>query len=247
LGEGLTRELSYKMLGYLTKAYICISTDDGLPGLGSYTIPMAIQKDIPITACIPSNAGVFNDYSSVVMDAYENHGLCIAQHDVGNGYWDNKSEEKLRNFIKSEKEAFTTMGYEVYGAAIPAHRTNYLVEALFGSEYEVVRCGYDGFDSQGNKNYHTIHDYSYALSPARANMFCLASENCIDKSLNYWKGVIDYAVENKQLVNIYIHDVNFTEGSSGYEANRTLLEAVIDYAKTKDITFITFKDIPHIY
>jgi hypothetical protein len=235
------------MLGHLTKAYICISSDDGFPGLGSYTIPMAIEKNIPITACIPSNASVFNDYSSVVMDAYENHGLCIAQHDVGTGYWTDRSEEALRNFIKSEKEAFATMGYEVYGAAIPAHRTNYLVEALFGSEYEVVRCGYDGFDSQGNINYHTIHDYAYALSPARANMFCLSSANIIDYDLSYWKDVIDYAIEHKQLVNIYMHDVNFTDGHTDYERNRALLEAVIDYAKTKDITFITFKDIPHIY
>ncbi len=50
--------MSYRPLGTLSKGYICFSTDDGRKELATYTIPMFIQKNVPLTMCLWSTSEV---------------------------------------------------------------------------------------------------------------------------------------------------------------------------------------------
>lgn len=53
--------LSYRPLGTLTKPYICFSTDDGEKRLATYTLPMFISKNVPLTMCLWSTSQVMKN------------------------------------------------------------------------------------------------------------------------------------------------------------------------------------------
>lgn len=53
--------LSYRPLGRLSKPYICFSTDDGRKQLATYTLPLFISKNVPLTMCIWSTSDVMQN------------------------------------------------------------------------------------------------------------------------------------------------------------------------------------------
>ena len=53
--------MSYRPLGTLSKGYICFSTDDGRHELSTYTVPMFIQKNVPLTMCLWSTSQVMTN------------------------------------------------------------------------------------------------------------------------------------------------------------------------------------------
>ena len=53
--------MSYRPLGTLSKGYICFSTDDGRHELSTYTVPMFIRKNVPLTMCLWSTSQVMTD------------------------------------------------------------------------------------------------------------------------------------------------------------------------------------------
>lgn len=241
--------LSYKPLGDLDEGYLCITDDDGNDIMGSYTLPMIIEKGVPITFCIMKGSLVLQNpaYVQLLKKAIEVNGCSIAQH--GGKEWTEYNEQQLLDFFASEKVFFNSIGLEPKGAAIPSHKTSYLIESIAGRLFGVVRCGYWGQDSKGNANYHTIFDSNitgYSISTPRSNLYCLSSANIRDFSLSTWKTIIDYAIANKRLMIIHFHDVDFGENADNYKNNRAILEGLIDYSKSSGIKMITLGDIPYL-
>lgn len=238
--------LSYKPLGQLSKGYLCVSDDDGTIGLGTYTLPMVLQKDVPITFGVMKDSAIFQEgneqYKALLLDAVNNHNCTIAQH--GGVDWTEYNEMQLFEFFNREKTYWDSLGVEVKAAAIPSHKTDKIIESVAGGYFGVVRCGYEGYDASYVPSYETIHTDNYACIP-RTNMFCLPSLNVRDKTLQGWMDIIDWAVENKLLINVYFHDIDYVETADDYMARRALLEGFLDYAKGH-ITMINLADIPKI-
>ena len=57
----ITNAMSYRPLGVLNDGYICFSTDDGQKQLSTYTLPMFISKNVPLTMCLWSTSTVLNN------------------------------------------------------------------------------------------------------------------------------------------------------------------------------------------
>ena len=57
----ITNAMSYRPLGSLNEGYICFSTDDGQKQLSTYTLPMFISKNVPLTMCLWSTSTVLNN------------------------------------------------------------------------------------------------------------------------------------------------------------------------------------------
>lgn len=57
----VTGAMSYRPLGVLPEGFICFTTDDGQKQLASYTLPMFISKNVPLTMCIMSNSVVMGN------------------------------------------------------------------------------------------------------------------------------------------------------------------------------------------
>lgn len=230
----ILNNLSYKPIGALDKGYLCLSCDDGAEELATYTIPMIEAKGIPCTFALWSTSAVLANYSADVVDAIENHGCELAQH--GNQIWAEKdgaiafTEEKLYSFFDKEQAVWDSLGLVPKSAVCPAHYNNALVRAVAGGRFGVVRSGIDYVDNH----------YEYYTSGSRSNLFGMSSQNVNGGSLDYWKSVIDYAYDNHKIINLYWHDWDLST------ENKTILEAVIDYAKTKGITFCTLGEIAHI-
>lgn len=226
--------LSYKPIGELSKGYLCLSCDDGAVELGTYTIPMIEAKNVPCTFSLWSTSAVLTNYSADVVDAINNYGCELSQH--GNQIWAEEdgaiafTEERLRSFFDAEQEVWDSLGIVPKSAVCPAHYNNALVRAVAGGRFGVVRSGLD----------YVSNHYPYYTSGARSNLFGMSSQNVNGGSLDYWKGVIDYAYDNNKIVNLYWHDWDLST------EQQAKLEAVIDYAKAKGITFCTLGDIAHI-
>lgn len=226
--------LSYKPIGSLDRGYLCLSCDDGAEELATYTIPMIEAKGVPCTFSLWSTSAVLANYSADVVDAIENHGCELAQH--GNQIWAEEdgaiafTEEKLYSFFDKEQAVWDSLGLVPKSAVCPAHYNNALVRAVAGGRFGVVRSGIDYADNH----------YAYYTSGARSNLFGMSSQNVNGGSLDYWKSVIDYAYDNHKIINLYWHDWDLSA------EQKTILEAVIDYAKTKGITFCTLGEIAHI-
>ena len=216
-------------------------TDDGTSGLASYTIPLAISENIPMTFAVMKESEVFADASmtATVLDAVNNHGCSLAQH--GGTLWDLMSEIDLNNYFDNEKAYFDTLGVELKGAVIPQHRTNSLVKAVAGARFGVVRSGYTGLgpgttgdvDNGSIKNY-----YKYYTSGDRSNIYGLSSYNCAYTTKAYNHSAVDYAKANNKIMIVYFHEFDT------YAEQKEVVEDLIAYAKVQGLEFITLGDIP---
>ena len=231
LPEYFLGNLSYKPLGKLKKPYICFITDDGHIDMNNRTIPLALSKEIPFTFAIAKDSDVMStpENIAIVKNAIANGGCSVAQHAMGIN-WNDKTETELNAFFDEEAAFFEANGIEVKGAVVPSHFNTPLVAALCGGRFGVVRSGYEGYDLP------TIHDEYYTCCP-RTSLYNLSSFNFRNYSLENNKLAIDYSIENNYLLCIYMHENGLTE------AEWQQLADVIDYAKSRPITFITLGDI----
>lgn len=222
--------LCYKALGSLSKGYLLLISDDGNAEIATYTIPMVIEKNVPCTFAVMQSSAVWadNDKKAVVLDAVENHNCILSQH--GGSNWTNYNEYMLNSFFDSEQEFWDTLGVSVYGAVCPAHGINDMIRAVAGGRFKCLRSGYE---------YGTPY-YQYYTNGPRSNMFGMSSQSVIDGSLDDHKHILNYTMEHNLLRIIHWHEYELDA------ANKEKLEALIDYAKSIGITFITMKDVPTI-
>ena len=242
----IKNSLAYKPLCSLSKGYLCVTDDDGSIGLGTYTLPMVIQKQVPVTFCLWKTSEILRDgneqYKNLLINAVNNHGCTVAQH--GGLNWTDYNEKQLYDFFNEEKQYWDSLGLDVKAASIPSHFVNKTIEAVAGGYYGVVRCGYDGLNPDNSPNYEAIHTDYYACTP-RTNIYCLPSVNVRSYDITKWRTIIDYVVDNKLLLNVYFHDFDFVETAEDYQARRELLEGFLDYAK-EHITMVNCSDIPRL-
>ena len=233
--------LSYCPLGKLSKPYICFSCDDGRSELATYTIPMFIDKAVPLTMCLWSTSAVMTNstYRAQVISAVSNNGFEVAQH--GEHPWANGSqmntpydEKTLTQFWEREKVAFSGLGVTVAkSAAYPYGYTNQRVIAQSGGYFGVNRSVYNPTDRY-------IVKYPDLCCGERSNVYALRAANINYYDLSNWQRIIDYTIANSTLLCIYFHDWDLTT------AQKEVLESVIDYAKAQDMTFCNLSDIPNL-
>lgn len=225
--------LAYKPLGTLSKGYICFVSDDGDADVATWTIPTFISKNVPCTLAMMEESEVLDTQAGIntVVDAVNNHGFCISQHG-GTSYWTSYDEYTLNRFFDSEKAYWDSIGITPYGACTPGHQVNNWIRALCGGRFGCQRSAYfDGYPWYGD---------TYYINGPRSNMYSLTSSSIKDATLNTWKDKCDLTLENNWLLMMHFHENNLTAD------DKSNIEAVIDYAKTIGLTFITMKDIPTI-
>ena len=222
--------LAYRPLGVLSKGYICLVSDDGDADLATYTIPMIIAKNVPATWAVMSTSTVFSTQTGIdaVVDSVENHGCEIAQH--GGTTWDQYDELTLNRFFDTEAAYFETLGLTPYGAVCPAHEINNLIRAVAGGRFGCVRTGYDD----------GLPRYQNYCNGARSNLFGLTSQSSLDGTLDTQKATLDLVKDNHWLRIIHWHENELDA------TKKTMLEGIIDYAKSIGLTFVTMKNIPWI-
>lgn len=238
--------MAFKPMGALGKGYICLMTDDGYDngtdkGLVHETIPLAIAKDVPFTFALMRDSDVCKDATllAAVKSAVAEHGCSIAQH--GEFTWESVSEDMLNTFFDLEKAFWDSEGIEVKGAVVPAHYTTELVKAVCGGRFGVVRSGYDGIiPGTQNPSYTVTNHYSYYTSGEQSNLYCLSSYNNAGVTDAYNQAAVDYAQANNKILICYFHENAMDATKWG------VVSDMIDYAKTKGLTFITLGDIPYL-
>lgn len=236
--EYVLNTLSYKPVGPLSKGYILMSCDDGTAGLATYTIPMLINKGVPATFGLLNTSPVIaNDtYLATVIDAVDNHGCCVAQH--GSAQWPTYSEKALTAYFDTTEALFNSKGIsEIHGAICPGGAsadTNTLVKAIAGGRFGSVFSG--GLQDElkyGNYN---------EVGP-RTNQYAMARYSAIGfSSVSDYQAAIDEAYENHYILCPFWHDYSVVDDT----AKQAIIEGMIDYAKTKGLTFITMADLPNI-
>ena len=230
VGDYILNNLAYKPLGALTKGYICLISDDGDADLATYTIPMFESKGVPGTWAVMQSSEVWEtaEGTNTVLDSVENHGCCLAQH--GGLIWTNYDEYGLNQFFDSEQEYWDSLGVSVYGAVCPQHGINNMIQAVAGGRFGCVRTGYQYANPQ----------YPSYVNGPRSNMYGLCSQSSVDGSLSDHKRILDSCKENHLLRVMHFHEWDLDA------SKKALLEGIIDYAKSIDLTFITMKDIPNL-
>lgn len=234
----IVNSLSYMPTGALSKGYILLSCDDGTAGLATYTIPMLAQKEVPCTfGLFPTSEVVTNaTYLETLLGAI-NDGCCVAMHGYGNAQWPSQTEYALNKYFDSAISTFTTAGIdEVYGAICPGGSgadTNKLVQAIAGGRFGAVFSG----GMQGEIKYG-----SYNAVGARTNMYAMTRYSAIGFTQSTYQAAIDDAYTNHYILCPFWHDYEIVSNA----AYKAIIEGMIDYAKTKGLTFITMKDLPNI-
>lgn len=237
LPEYVLNTLSYKPVGPLSKGYILMSCDDGTAGLATYTIPMLISKGVPATfGLLDTSPVITNDaYLTTVIDAVENHGCCVAQH--GSAQWPTYSEKALTAYFDATKTLFTSKGIsEIHGAICPGGAdadTNTLVKAIAGGRFGAVFSG--GLQDE-------VKYGSYNAVGPRTNMYAMARYSAIGFTQQTYQQAIDDAYENHFILCPFWHDYSVVNDT----AKQAIIEGMIDYAKTKGLTFITMADLPNL-
>lgn len=228
LPEYIVKNLCYKPIGSLSKGYICFVDDDGSAGTDTYYIATFIAKNVPATLALMSDSVVLQTEAGMnaVKDAVENHGFCVSQH--GPFYWTTRDEYALTTFFNNEAQYWEDNEIEVHGAVAPGHLTNDMIKALVGPRFDCMRSGYD----QG------ALPYEGYLNGPRSNLFALTSQGIPENTLEYWQNKCDVTKANKWLMIVHSHTANLTA------ADKTKLEAVIDYAKSINLEFVTLADVP---
>lgn len=237
LPEYILNTLSYKQVGVLSKGYILLSCDDGTEGLATYTIPMLINKGVPATFGLLMTSPVITNesYLSTVIDAVNNHGCCVAQH--GSAQWTTYTEDALNKYFDDTEALFTEKGIiEIHGAICPGGAvadTNALVQAVAGGRFKSLFSG----GSQGEIKYG-----NYNAVGARTNMYAMARYSAIGFTQQTYQQAIDDAYDNHYILCPFWHDYSVVDDT----AKQAIIEGMIDYAKTKGLTFITMADLPTI-
>ena len=243
--------MAYKPLGAPDKGFFCLVTDDGREdgtlGVTSYTIPMAIDKGIPVTFALMESSEVFTSdaWTATLVDAIENHGCSAAVHGVPR--FTTYTEKGLADYIAGAVTFLTGKGITtIEGAVCPTHVINKRVMAVAGGMLGVVRSGYLGGTAEDKASYNGIdltNFCDYYTSGAGSNLYGLSSFNIASKSLDYSKAAIDYAkTNNKILIALYHeHSTDIPDAET-----KTKIEAVIDYAIAEGLTFITLGDIARL-
>lgn len=237
LPEYVLNTLSYRQVGVLSKGYILLSCDDGTAGLATYTIPMLINKNVPATFGLLMTSPVIADesYLETVIDALENHGCCVAQH--GSTQWTTYAEDALNKYFDDTEALFTEKGItEIHGAICPGGAvadTNALVQAVAGGRFKSLFSG----GLQGEIKYG-----NYNAVGARTNMYAMARYSAIGFTQQTYQQAIDDAYDNHYILCPFWHDYSVVDDTS----KQAIIEGMIDYAKTKGLTFITMADLPTI-
>ena len=237
LPEYILNALSYKQVGALSKGYILLSCDDGTEGLATYTIPMLINKGVPATFGLLMTSPVITNesYLSTVLDAINNYGCCVAQH--GSTQWTTYAEDTLNKYFDDTEALFTEKGItEIHGAICPGGAvadTNALVQAVAGGRFKSLFSG----GLQGEIKYG-----NYNAVGARTNMYAMARYSAIGFTESTYKAAIDEAYNNHLILCPFWHDYSIVNDT----AKQAIIEGMIDYAKTKGLTFITMADLPTI-
>lgn len=237
LPEYIVNTMSYKPVGVLSKGYILLSCDDGTAGLATYTIPMLINKGVPATFGLLMTSPVITNanYLATVIDAVENHGCCVAQH--GSAQWTTYAEDALNKYFDDTEALFTEKGVtEIHGAICPggaAADTNKLVQAVAGGRFGSVFSG--GLLDE-------VKYGSYNAVGARTNMYAMTRYSAIAFTQQTYQQAIDDAYDNHYILCPFWHDYSVVDDT----AKQAIIEGMIDYAKTKGLTFITMADLPNI-
>ena len=228
--------LAYKPIGEIKNPYICLTCDDGLSMLASYTIPMFISKGVPLTMFMWPTSEVLTDASmlATVKAAIEDHEFCASMH--GQSAWTGLSEAYLNYEMDASMAAFNDLEIPIHGASYPGHNIDPLVSAYIGGRFKVARNGYDGV---GDNSEGLVIRAPYYINTGKCNQYALTSCSIVDGDLDMHKSAVDYVVEHGGIVMRHWHD-NATELT---EANKTKLEGLIDYGIAQGVTFITIKDI----
>lgn len=229
--------LAYTPLGTLSKGYILLSCDDGTAGLATYTIPMLTQKGVPCTFGLLSTSDVITNesYLETLLGALED-GCCVAMH--GSDQWPTYTEKTLNNYFNETEAVFTAAGItEVYGAICPGGAgddTNTLVKAVAGGRFGSVFSG-----NRANK----IAYGDYKSNGCRSNMYDLGRKSAVGfANAAAYQAAIDEAYDNHYVFCPFWHDYSIVDDAD----KKAIIEGMIDYAKTKGLTFITMKDLPNI-
>ena len=253
--DWLTNAMAIRTVGPLQKGYICLTCDDGATELESYTIPMLLNKQVPCTFGLwasTSKVGAAHPFNkSPVLQtpsgiaAVKNAitaGCSVAQH--GPHEWTDMTNEFLNEFFDREAAAWEALEIDVKGAICPSHCINNAVRVTAGGRFGVVRSGYRGYlskaDQQAVINGDVYAEYNYYCAGPRSNVFGLSSFNTNAVTLSWMKGAVDYAIAQKMILVAYWHDWDLTA------EQKSDLEAFIDYAKAKNITFCTLGEIPFL-
>ena len=229
--------LSYRQIGCLDKGYICMTCDDGSAGLATYTIPMLAQKEVPATFGLFATSDVVNNetYLQTVLNAIAD-GCAVAMHGVAS--WSAYSEYYLNRYFEDTETALSTKGItEITGAICPGvggyDDTSELIQCVAGGRYGSVCSG----GTHGEISYG-----SYYCAGKRTNIYAMRRISIIRLTEAQYKAAIDYAYDNHLIFMPFWHDYDIVDNSE-YKA---IIEGMIDYAKSKGLTFITMKDLPFI-
>jgi len=237
LPEYVLNTLSYRPVGALSKGYILLSCDDGAAGLATYTIPMLINKNVPATFGLLMTSPVITNesYLATVIDAVENHGCCVAQH--GSTQWTTYAEDELNKYFNDTETLFTEKGIsEIHGAICPGGNmadTNALVQAVAGGRFKSLFSG--GLQDE-------IKYGNYNAVGARTNMYAMARYSAIGFTQQTYQQAIDETYDNHYILCPFWHDYSVVNDT----AKQAIIEGMIDYAKTKGLTFITMADLPYV-
>ena len=233
----VVKSLAYRPVGPLSKGYILMTFDDGASELATYTIPTLIAKEVPGTFGLFSDCACMTNstYRDVLLDAVNDHGCCIAQH--GARSWSRYTESELVEFYKKESDAFADYSLTVHGAICPGESgyedTSETIKAIAGGMFGAVFSG----GTHGELQYG-----SFANAGARTSLYAMTRESGIRLDATEYQTAIDYAYDNHTIFCPFWHDEAFTNDAT----NKTIFEGLIDYAKTKGLTFITMADLKNI-
>ena len=231
---GLIHEYSYRPMKKPDKGYFCLMSDDGYKGVATYSIPMVIEKEVPMTFAVMKGSPVLNEpYLDILKDAIDNHGCSLAHH--GFTRYTEFNEDQLNYFFDKEDEYFASLGLKAYGAVCPAHNIDETVAAVAGYRYGVVRSGY----SNGGKD--LMPTYDWYLNGSGSNIHALNSINISTEPLEDQFAHIDTCKKYNLLMIGFYHEWELND------KKKSKIERIIDYAKEQGMEFITFDQIPSLF
>lgn len=237
LPDYVLNTLSYKPLGQLSKPYICFMSDDGNLEDNSYVIPMFYSKNVPCSFAIMKTSEIMqsNEQIALFKDAITNKGMGVSQH--GGYVFTKYTEKELMEFIADEKAFFDSIGITMKSAVTPENNISRIVSAVVGGHFGVLRCDYDG---TGEDARDILLHYDHYCNGAKSNLYALSSRSATDGNIDTHKSAIDYAVEHNMLYMLHFHGNELTDDK------KALLESIIDYAKSRGVTFCKLEDVPTI-
>ena len=140
-------------------------------------------------------------------------------------------------YFDATETLFNNKGiYEIHGAICPGGAsadTNTLVKAVAGGRFGSVFSG--GLQDE-------LKYGNYNEAGARTNQYAMARYSAIGFTAATYRAAIDEAYENHFILCPFWHDYSVVDDT----ARQAIIEGMIDYAKSKGLTFITMADLPNI-